>query len=119
DFNDNSLNKITKINGLSDVGISGIEYNKKYNTLVVAYSNANIDLIKGDKVINLSDIKRKPILGDKSINSIVFINDMAYLSCGFGVVVLDIDKEEFPEPIYYIGPNGAAINVYDITFNAP
>lgn len=119
DFNDNSLNKITKIDGLSDVGISGIEYNKKHNTLVIAYSNANIDLIKGDRVINLSDIKRKPILGDKSINSIVFINDMAYLSCGFGVVVLDIEKEEFPEPIYYIGPNGASINVYDVTFNVP
>lgn len=117
DFDDNSLNRVTKINGLSDVGISGIEYSKKYNTLVVAYSNANIDLIKGDKIVNLSDIKRKPILGDKSINSIVFIDDKAYLSCGFGIVVLDIDKEEFPEPIYYIGPEGSSINVHDITYD--
>lgn len=117
DFDDNSLNRVTKINGLSDVGISGIEYSKKYNTLVVAYSNANIDLIKGDKIVNLSDIKRKPILGDKSINSIVFIDDKAYLSCGFGIVVLDIDKEEFPEPIYYIGPEGSSINVHDLTYD--
>ncbi|MFA6950037.1 MAG: two-component regulator propeller domain-containing protein [Lentimicrobiaceae bacterium] len=117
DFDDNSLTRVTKINGLSDVGISGIEYSKKYNTLVVAYSNANIDLIKGDKIVNLSDIKRKPILGDKSINSIVFIDDKAYLSCGFGIVVLDIDKEEFPEPIYYIGPEGSSINVHDITYD--
>lgn len=117
DFGDNSLNRVTKINGLSDVGISEIKYNKKYNTLVIAYANANIDLIKGDRVINLSDIKRKQILGDKSINSIVFIDDKAYLSCGFGVVVLDINKEEFPEPIYYIGPEGSAIEVYDVTFN--
>ncbi len=117
DHDDNSLNRITKINGLSDVGISSIEYNKKYNTLVIAYSNANIDLIKGDRIINLSDIKRKPILGDKSINSIVFIDNLAYLSCGFGVVVLDIDEEEFPEPIYYIGPEGSAINVQDIAYN--
>ena len=79
DHDDNSLNRVTKINGLSDVGISSIEYNKKYNTLVIAYSNANIDLIKGDRIINLSDIKRKPILGDKSINSIVFIDNLAYL----------------------------------------
>jgi len=118
DHDDNSLNRVTKINGLSDVGISGIEYNKKYNTLVIAYSNANIDLIKGDRIINLSDIKRKPILGNKSINSIVFIDNLAYLSCGFGVVVLDIEKEEFPKPIYYIGPEGSAINVHDITYNS-
>lgn len=117
DYNDNSLNRVTKINGLSDVGISDIEFNKKYNTLAIAYSNANIDLIKGDRIINLSDIKRKPILGDKSIHSIVFIENKAYLCCGFGVVVLDIEKEEFPEPIYYIGPEGTSVSVYDITFN--
>lgn len=117
DQNDMSLNRVTKINGLSDVGISSIEYNKTYNTLVIAYSNANIDLLKGDKIVNLSDIKRKPILGDKSINSIEFLGNKAFLSCGFGVVVLDIDREEFPEPIYYIGPEGSSINVRDITFN--
>ncbi|HLN52273.1 MAG TPA: two-component regulator propeller domain-containing protein [Lentimicrobium sp.] len=117
DLNDNSLNRVTKISGLSDVGISSIEYSKEYNTLVVAYSNANIDLIKDDEVINLSDIKRKPILGDKSIYNIDLIEDRAFLSCGFGVVVLDIQKAEFPEPIYYIGPEGSAVNVFDITFN--
>lgn len=117
DLNDNSLNRFSKINGLSDAGISCIEYNNQFKTLVIAYTNANIDLIKGDKVINLSDIKRKPILGAKSINSIQFINNKAYLSCGFGVVVLDIDKEKFPEPIYYIGPQGSSINVHDVTFN--
>ncbi len=117
DQNDMSLNRVTKINGLSDVGISSIEYNKTFNTLVIAYSNANIDLLKGDKIVNLSDIKRKPILGDKSINNIEFLGNKAFLSCGFGVVVLDIDREEFPEPIYYIGPEGSSINVRSITFN--
>ncbi len=118
DQSDMSLVRVTKINGLSDVGISSIEYNKTYNTLIIAYSNANIDLLKGDEIVNLSDIKRKAILGDKSINSIEFLGNKAYLSCGFGVVVLDIEKEEFPEPIYYIGPEGSAINVRDLTFNS-
>jgi hypothetical protein len=117
DLNDNSLNKVTKISGLSDVGISCIEYSKEFNTLIVAYSNANIDLVRGNEIINLSDIKRKSILGDKSIYNIDLINNRAYLSCGFGVVVLDIKKAEFPEPIYYIGPEGSAVNVYDISFN--
>jgi ligand-binding sensor domain-containing protein len=117
DLSDNSLNRLTKINGLSDVGISHITYLAEVKTLVIAYTNANIDLIKDGKIINLSDIKRKPILGNKTINRITSIGKRAYLSCGFGILVLDIEKEEFPEPIYYIGSLGSALNVNDITYN--
>jgi hypothetical protein len=46
----------------------------------------------------------------------MFIDNLAYLSCGFGIVVLDIDKEEIADT-YYIGPNGAHINVNDLTYN--
>ena len=115
---DNSINRLNKINGLSDVGINQIAYLDELKTLVIAYSNANIDLIKDGEIINLSDIKRKPILGNKSINHIGFIGKRAYLSCGFGIVVLDIEKEEFPEPIYYIGEEGSAINVNATTYNS-
>src|SRR3989339_857656 len=51
---DNSVVRITKINGLSDIGINTIRYNKEYQTLVIAYSNANIDLIKNNTIINIS-----------------------------------------------------------------
>jgi len=117
DKTDNSLNRLNKVNGLSDVGISQIAYLPELKTLVIAYTNTNIDLIKNGEIINLSDIKRKPMLGNKTINRISFIGNRAYLACGFGIVVLDIEKEEFPEPIYYIGEQGAAINVNDITYN--
>ena len=117
DQGDNSINRLNKINGLSDVGVSQIAYLDELKTLVIAYSNANIDLIKDGEIINLSDIKRKPILGNKSINHINFIGKRAYLSCGFGIVVLDIENEEFPEPIYYIGEGGSAINIGATTYN--
>lgn len=110
DKEDNSINRITKINGLSDIGISCINYSSDYQTLVIAYTNANIDLIKNNTIINISDIKRKPILGNKTINSVYFIGKNAYLSCGFGIVVLDIDKEEIRET-YYIGKDGSQVNV--------
>ncbi len=110
DKEDNSINRITKINGLSDIGISCINYSSDYQTLVIAYTNANIDLIKNNTIINISDIKRKPILGNKLINSVYFIGKNAYLSCGFGIVVLDIDKEEIRET-YYIGKDGSQVNV--------
>ena len=114
---DNSISRITKISGLSDIGISAISYNKEYQTLVIAYSNANIDLIKGNQIINISDIKRKQILGNKTINSIFFIGKDAYLSCGFGIVVLDISKEEIRET-YYIGHDGSQVNVLALTRDA-
>lgn len=111
---DNSVQRITKITGLSDIGISTINYNKDYNTLVIAYTNANIDMIKNNLIINISDIKRKTILGNKTINRIYFIGKYAYLCCGFGIVVLDIDKEEINDT-YFIGPNGSPINVLGLT----
>ena len=116
DKEDNSVNRITKITGLSDIGISTINYNTEYKTLVITYTNANIDLIKNNTIINISDIKRATILGNKTINDIYFIGKNAYLSCGFGIVVLDIDKEEIRDS-YYIGANGSEVNVLSLTKN--
>jgi hypothetical protein len=114
DKDDNSIQRVNKINGLSDIGISTINYNKEYHVLVIAYSNANIDLIKNNTIINISDIKRASILGNKTINDIYFIGPYAYLSCGFGIVVLDVNKEEIHDT-YYIGANGGQVNVLGLT----
>lgn len=111
---DNSVVRITKISGLSDIGISCISYSKEYKTLLVAYSNANIDIIRDNSIINVSDIKRANILGNKTINSIFFRGSQAYLSCGFGIVVLDIAKDEIRDT-YYIGRNGSQVNVMALT----
>ena len=113
---DNSIVRITKINGLSDIGISSMNYSKENNTLIIAYSNANIDLIKNNSIINISDIKRKPILGNKTINSIYFIGKNAYLCCGFGIVVLDVVKEEIRDT-YYIGKDGSQVNVFGLVMD--
>lgn len=114
DKDDNTVNRINKINGLSDIGISTINYSSEKGTLVIAYTNANIDLIKNNKIINISDIKRASILGNKTINTIYFRGNLAYLGCGFGIVVLDIDKEEISDT-YYIGDNGGQVNVLSFT----
>ncbi len=113
---DESVQRLTKVNGLSDVGINAINYSSDHNTLIIAYSNTNIDLIKGNKIVNIPDIKRKTILGNKTINKVLLIDKLAYLSCGFGIVVLDIEKEEIYDT-YYIGPDGNKINILDLTYN--
>lgn len=113
---DQSVQRISKVNGLSDVGIASLAYSEQYKILVIAYTNTNLDLLKDGKIINISDIKRRQILGNKTINNITINDSLAYLSCGFGIVVLDIKNEEFPEPTYYIGAQGSQVNVLDITF---
>ena len=116
DQEDNSFQILNKINGLSDIGISTIRRNEKLDLLFVAYTNANVDLIDTDgNVINMSDIKDKNILVNKTINNVVFKEDLAYCACGFGIVVFDLDRKEVKDT-YYIGPNGSAINVTDIAF---
>ena len=111
---DNSLNKFSKENGLSDSDISTIAYSESTNILIIAYNNANLDLISGNTIFNLSDIKKKPILGDKNIYSIYFLNDRAYLACGFGIVVIDLIKKEIKET-YKIGHLGEQIKINTIT----
>ncbi len=110
---DQSVNRLTKVNGLSDVNISTIRYSSQFKVLIIGYTNANIDLLYDDGIINISDIKRKPIYGNKTINNITVYGHNAYLSCGFGIVVLDLDKKEIKDT-YYIGPNGNAVDVLDL-----
>jgi len=114
---DNSVERLDKVKGLNDIGISKIGYNNVTEELLVAYSNANMDIIKSDgSIINIPDVKDKEILGNKTINNITFKDEFAYLSCGFGIVVLNMDKKEIADT-YYIGPEGDAINIYSITYN--
>ncbi|MCK5775287.1 MAG: hypothetical protein KAH25_03885 [Bacteroidales bacterium] len=111
---DNTMKRYSKINGLSDIGVSTINYNKGTDVLFIAYSNTNIDLLKEGSIVNISDIKRKQILGKKTINDIYFIDNIAYLSCGFGIVLVDVEREEIRDT-WYIGDNGKAMEVFDIT----
>src|ERR1051326_4335414 len=115
--NRKEITPLSKITGLSDVEVSCLRYNLSEKTLLIAYKNANIDLIAGKNIYNLSDIKRKLITAKKTINNIYFINQFAYLACGFGIVVVDMDKKEISDT-YYIGTNSGYINVRDITSDA-
>jgi len=114
---DNAIERLSKISGLSDVGVNTIRYNDYNSTLLIAYKNANIDLVSDNTIYNISDIKRAIITGVKTLNNIHFKNELAYLACGFGIVVLDMDKREIKDT-YYIGVNGGYINIRDITSDA-
>lgn len=87
-----SLSTWSKIEGLSDVGISKLYYLKEKNTLIIAYQNANLDFIKENQLTNMPDIKNKQIIGSKAINNFFVYDNWLYVTCGFGVVVLNMDN---------------------------
>lgn len=111
---DNSIERFSKVNGLSDVGIRLMDYSESQNVVVVCYNNSNIDLIAGDKIINVSDIKRRTTTGDKTIFGITFNGKFAYLATGFGVIALDLAKAEIKDT-YVIGPTGNETKVFAVT----
>ncbi len=111
---DNSIERASKVNGYSDIAAVKVAYNTVAKATVIAYANTNIDVVKGGKITNISDIKSKQIFGNKSINNIFMNEQFAYLSCGFGVVVIDLNKLEIKDT-YSIGLLGVAIDVTDFT----
>lgn len=116
DKEEGSIERLSKINGLSDSEVQTIAYNKANNTLIIAYENSNIDVLKNNIIYNFSEIKRKQISHSKTINKITFIENIAYLSCGFGIVLLDTDNLEFLDT-YFIGENASYLNINDISSN--
>lgn len=113
---DNSVRKLDKVSGLSDVTIQCISYIPQKKVLIIGYDNGNVDVIKDNRVVNISDIKQKQIIGNKAINCVEYHNGQVFLGCGFGIVVLDIDKYEVKET-YFIGPNATNLDVQSIAFS--
>ena len=69
-LSDQSLERLIKGISLSDIGISSLAYNQNNSTVVVGYSNGNIDLIQNSFTINMPDITNSSISGDKKLSLI-------------------------------------------------
>ena len=109
------INRYSTINGLSDIGIQLLEFNDYTKTLLVAYKNGNIDLVEGNTITNIASIKDADIIADKSIYNIRFDDSLAYLSCGFGIVVLDVDRKEIKDTY---NPDSSILKVNDVYIEA-
>ena len=113
DYSNNEVRKLSTVNGLSEVGISAIVANQSQQSLLIAYSSSNIDLIKGESVINISSILNSSIIGDKTVYNLYSHSKYVYVCLGFGIVVVDIEKEEIKDT-YIIGDNSSQEAVLDI-----
>ena len=113
---DNSIELYSKTNGLAESSITAINYLDSLKTLVVGYDNGNVDLIQNGAVLNINDIELSNFVGNKRINEITFKDDKAYLSAGFGIVVLDLQRKEVSDTWFINGQNDI-IEINELIFN--
>src|ERR1035437_6712617 len=106
---------MSRINGLSETGISSISWSEENKTLTIAYTSTNIDLLVNKVIYNIPDINRKYIPGTETINRIRTSGKYAYLACSFGIVVLDLNKKEIYDT-WKPGTGPETNQVWDIAF---
>jgi hypothetical protein len=103
----NYLNTTT---GLHAIGIHKIAWQPIENQLVIAYKNSRVDIVRGDQVTLIDDIQTSNLYADKTINDLIVFNNNAYLSCNFGIVVIDLFKKEI-KATYFPNNNRQTVKV--------
>ncbi len=105
--------------GFAEVVVSKMAYHSTTNKLIVAYSSGNIDLVKLDasgeivSAVNIPNIKiNQTIISSKSCNEIYFQDNTAYLSTNYGIVSVDLAKDELRQVWRNIGLDGATVPIY-------
>ncbi len=109
-FVDDYLESFSKVDGMADIGMSYVGYDRYTETVVLGYRNSNIDLFKDGSFYNIPDLKNKQVTGSKQINHITCNEGYAYLSTDIGIVVVNIEKREIKET-YSFSLNGQLIPV--------
>ena len=114
---DNSLKKLTKMEGLSDTDISEIAWDSRSQSLLSGYKNGNIDIIRANAIINYPIIKNS----DKNVKTIfdfTFSGNLSYVATGFGVVVFDLERLEIIEAYQNLGETGENLQIFEsVVFN--
>jgi len=114
DKQEKSIQRISKLTGLTDSRISTINYYEAGDILLVGYLDGAMDFISPKGIVNVADILRASIIADKRINKFTIIGEEVFISCGFGIVRYDLEEEEVRET-YIIGDDGAYLQVNDVT----
>ena len=114
---DNTINTISKVQGLTECEFSTIAYSSNFDMLIIAYSNSNIDIVQKKRIVNIPYIKNKLGISDKTINNITIIGNYAYLACNYGISVLDLEKLEIKDT-YYPSNSGESNKVYNVCFDS-
>ena len=107
----------SKQDGFHGASIIHIGYDRQSRSLVVLYEDGLIDFVQDGKITALSDLQFKQMSASKKANSLYIHDGRAYLGMQFGVVVVNIRKQEIVDT-YYIGQNGKDVDVRSVCCSA-
>lgn len=97
------ITKLSKANGLHNVGITAFDYNPQTKIGLIGYENGSMDVITPQEVKYIVDI---PIAtgynGSKKINHISITGDQAVISVGYGVSIFNLKKKEFGDSSFFL-----------------
>ncbi|WP_111626647.1 type IX secretion system anionic LPS delivery protein PorZ [Larkinella arboricola] len=115
--------RLSRDDGFSEIGVSQLAYLTDQKRLLIAYRSGAIDLLSVSNTGEPAEIRTITLIrdaaqisGSKRINHLVRVGNDAYLSCDFGIVVLDIASSEIRDTYRNIGPRGATAVVYATAF---
>lgn len=108
-----ALSSWSKVEGLSDIDIVKVFYDRNHKALIICYANGNIDVVKEDKLYNVSNVKDKQITGSKVLSHIRMYDGQIYLVYPFGVVIFN-PEDLVIEDSWFTKKEGAQYVAYDM-----
>lgn len=106
----------SKQDGFHGATIIHIGYDSMTETLVLLYDDGLIDFFQNGRITALSDLQMKQISTSKKANSLTIHSGYAYLGMPFGILVINIKKQEIADT-YYIGSEGKEENVIAVSWS--
>lgn len=112
DIRNGEMKTLTKLDGFEAYGVSCMKYASDLKILIIGYTNGMIELLKDDRTLTqVKGLYSKLIQGDKRIIHINVSGDKAIISTNFGILVLDLIKEEISDSYTAIGPGGQSLGI--------
>ncbi|RZK46358.1 MAG: hypothetical protein EOO94_02905, partial [Pedobacter sp.] len=110
---DNSVERFSRVNGLTETGIRTIGRDASGLRLVVVYNSGNIDILHGADISNIPDLARSTLIRDKTVNQVYSNASNTWLAGNEAIYELNIEKNEIRDT-YVIGSAGFKVKISSI-----
>lgn len=111
-----TVETLDKTNGLTGNHFSALGWHSPSQTLIIGYTDGQIDLLTSEKIINIRTLATATLIGvlttSRGINHILVHGNVAYLSLPFGIAVLDLSTYRLRETYLNLGEAGQTIPIF-------
>lgn len=113
-----NLEVISRIDGLSDIGIAYLQYLPNIEQLLIAYKNGNIDFLSDNEIKNFPVFFEDAAILDKQIYHIYYFQNIVWISTNAGILEIDVENatnKRIRNSYQNLGEDGEIIKVFATT----